>query len=79
MLGSARKMPPGEIDVAFERGTGRNLPRPHARPVSPRVNAVQRGRRPALQRGVTSIASGRLVGGGEESAPAPRDAGRRHA
>ena len=79
MIGLLREMPPGEMDAACERGTGRTLPRLHARPATHRMNAVQRGRRAALDGGVTSIASRRAVGSDEEVAPAPRITGRRHA
>lgn len=79
MIGLLREMPPGEMYEVCDRGTGRNLPRLHARPVPHRRNAVQRGRRAALECGDTSIASRRLVGSVEEAAPAPRDPGRRQA
>jgi len=79
MIGLLRELPPGEMDAVCDRGTGRGLPRLPARPASHRMNAVQRGRRAALESGVASIASGRVVGCGGEPVPAPRIAGRRHA
>ena len=79
MIGLVREMPPGEMDATCERGTGRVLPRLHAQPASRRRDAVQSGRRPALERGVASIASRRVVGSGEGVVPVPRIPGRRHA
>ena len=78
MIGTVREIPPGEMDAACERGTGRSLPRLHAQPAARRRNALQSGRRPTLEAGVTSISSREPVGNGKGIVPAPRIPGRRH-